>query len=61
MINCKVYFVGGDCLNLTGEAAEFVYNKLKLEPHLSKRLYIPVENVKELLIFTDKVTYVEKT
>jgi hypothetical protein len=60
VVTCKVYFIGGDQLNLFGETAEFVYNKLKLETHVPGRLFVLMENKKELVIFTDKVTYVEK-
>ncbi|SEN11377.1 hypothetical protein [Lihuaxuella thermophila] len=60
MVTCKIHFIGGEQLNLVGETAEFVYNKLKLETHVPGRLFILMENKKELVIFTDKVTYVEK-
>lgn len=60
MFTCKVTFIGGDCLDLTGDAALFVYNKMKYESQIPKKLAVLSEDRKELIIFTDKIAYVEK-
>jgi hypothetical protein len=61
MMMCKVYFLGGESLPLFGEAAEYVYNKLKFETQIPNRLFIKTETKQDYVIFTEKVTYLEKS